>query len=495
LVNVVVPADPADSERPVLPADGAPNCELLAPGTCAEALVDEYRVVKSADKDLAKPGETVAYTLTFTNLGAAPASVETTDWLAAVLDDADLTGGPTSDTASLTATFDRAEQAVKIAGQVPAPFGTEAVVAYQVTVREFAARADHSLDNLVSADDPPDGGFDCPAGDPSCTTTQVDDYRVVKTVDRDVASPGDVVAYTLAFVNQGAAPARVDAVDSLSGVLDDADLTAEPVSDSEGLTAVFNPEAQTIAVKGQIPAGAGAQARVTYQVTVKPFEDRGDHLLANAVLTDPDQPPPPECLEQDLSCTVTPVEEMYVAKAVDALQLRLGEVAAFSVVFANRGQTELYLNHHDLLGWVLDDGELIGEPTADHPSVSATWAPEPQRIEVYGALQPGESATIAYLAKVTKQGDLWYHNYVVDAFEPYAANPYSPAEAAEPPECKPEEGMICTVTPIIPPDATPVLPLTGSAEAVPFALGALGLVALGVWLIVWRRRRSPGSAG
>ncbi|MDR2566502.1 MAG: DUF11 domain-containing protein [Bifidobacteriaceae bacterium] len=492
LVNVIAPRDPAAPGRPDIPEDDIPNCARLAAGTCTDTPVGEYGVVKTADKQVAKPGEVVTYTLAFTNRGAAPATVDVLDSLRWVLDDATLAGPPVSDTPGLTAVFDRTAQSIKVAGTIPAPVGTAARIVYQVLVNQSADRADHRLENFVTPAGPgPSAKPRCTDGDPACAVTLVEDFQVVKTADRDMAKPGEAVTYALTFTNRGAAPATVNVMDHLAGVLDDADLAGEPASDAEGLTAQFDPAGQTIAVAGTIPSPVGTAAVITYQVIVKPFADRGDSLLANFVIADPGQTVPDECADGDPLCTVTPVEELTVGKSVDVASLRPGEVANFNVTFANRGQTSVELNHHDLLGWVLDDGELQGLPTADNQAVAAAWAPQAQRLEITGALGPGETATVSYGAKATRAGDWWFHNYVVAAAEPYDSAPFDPRQAGAAPACDPAEGMICTVTPIHPlPQPPPALPVTGTQSAGFAALIALGLILGGVALLAWRSRKA-----
>jgi uncharacterized repeat protein (TIGR01451 family)/LPXTG-motif cell wall-anchored protein len=498
--QVQVKADSERGDHVLRNAVHEPGPWLCPPGTplCTTTPVESYRVDKTVNQTVVGAGDEAVYTVLLTNTGASDVTVNEVDNLASVLDDADLIVEPVSDRGTVVVVWDAASRTIRISGLLPAPAGTTAAVTYTVKVRPYSGRGDNTLDNVVVQDppdpgDPGDPGDLCGVDDPRCTSTPVDDYTLVKTVDREVAAPGDLVVYTLTLTNRGSVAASIDALDHLVGVLDDADLVVAPASDVGSLNAVFDAEGQRIAITGSIPAPAGSTGHVTYTVQVRPYSDRGDHTLDNVVLLGPDQPGG-QCAADDPLCTSTPVQDLGVAKSVDQTTLKYRDVATFQVVFTNRGATDALIGHHDLLGWVVDDGELQSHPVVDHPAVEVSWVAAANRIEVSGLLQAGEAATVTYQVKVVRPADFWFHNYVLayDPTDPYEPDSYDPTKRKTPPVCDVTAGMVCTVTPITPfnpgTDFGVELPLTGSTATGWLVMIAFGVTALGVALVGRRRR-------
>ncbi|MDR1513270.1 MAG: hypothetical protein LBS56_07310 [Propionibacteriaceae bacterium] len=563
LTNVVYPdqvcgTDPkTPCAPPVIPAH-RPACDAALGRPCTTNLVRDLQVFKTASPSVAKPFEPVDYRIELASVGTAPVAVDHVDVTRWIWDDAAVTSAPVSDNAHVRVVYDPLVLATTLTGSLAA--GETAAITYQVKVKPHAGRGDHRLVNVVLPRDPADPNRpELPQDDVpncallapgACTDTPVQDYRVEKSVDVETTSPGELVQYTLTFTNQGSVPADINVVDHLAGVLDDADLSGQPVADTDALAVAFDSATQMISVVGAIPAPVGTTAVVAYQVAVRPFAERGDHVLANFVTADQDQLLRLRCLAGEPLCTVTPVEELAIEKKVDVRSLKPGQLATFAVAFSNHGQTDIVLNHHDLLGWVLDDGELRGALQVDHAPavggvvepvaalvaepavdpvaepaiepvtdlvtesepvtelvpelvpepepvadpVKAVWASELKRIEFTGTLRPGESATISYSARVTKAGDRWYHNYVVAADQPYSADLYDPELTPQPPACAPDKGMICTVTPISAPPETPAaLPFTGAGPAGFLVVTALGMVLGGLAMVIWRRQRATGA--
>src|SRR5699024_460185 len=109
--------------------------------------------VKSSDPESGTqvdPDEQISYTLTFTNHSAnaeaEAAQIDYTDHMAGVLDDADLTAGPSTSNENLTAVTEG--DTIRVTGSVPS--GANYTVTYTVTVKEYSDQGDHQLENVVA---------------------------------------------------------------------------------------------------------------------------------------------------------------------------------------------------------------------------------------------------------------------------------------------------------------------------------------------------------
>lgn len=141
---------------------------------CTQHLAEEVPVgtiiaVKTSDRafaSLVNPGETISYTLTFSNNSAFDAPVAYTDDMSGVLDDADLGQSPTATSQRLTVSA-IANGRFTITG-VLSP-GESADVTYTAIVRAPADRGDSQLSNFlfVSTETV---STECVEGDPLCTT-------------------------------------------------------------------------------------------------------------------------------------------------------------------------------------------------------------------------------------------------------------------------------------------------------------------------------------
>lgn len=136
---------------------------------CTENYVSDVTAAKTSDPKPGSPvhvGQTVTYLLTFTNksesAAAAPSTVDYTDHLADVLDDAQLVSGPTVSNSSLQATV--TANAIRITGSVPP--GESYTVSYAVKVKPYQEQGNHRLLNILGLSD---ASPHCVSDSPLCT--------------------------------------------------------------------------------------------------------------------------------------------------------------------------------------------------------------------------------------------------------------------------------------------------------------------------------------
>ena len=391
--NVTWAPDPADPSPPT------PDCD--DPSTdvpCAEEEFELPRLTlrKASDRtDLPALGEHLTYTVVVKNEGpgdytaAAPATF--VDDLTEVLDDASFdVGSITSSTG--TATF--TDPDLSWSGVLAA--GESATITYSVT---YAAKAggDQQIDNAACI--PEDEAVD---PNQACTTVRVpgsglEQSKVSDPPNGTAVMVGDEITYTLRFSNTGPAPATVDTVDDLSGVLDDAELIAGPTAQA-GLTTNLNGEA--IEITGSVPTGESRT--VTYTVRVRAIADQDDHVLRNALACQPGDPPScePEITEHE-------VRALEVTKTSDATaETRQGDSVTYTITAKNTGAgdytaAEPAVVVDDLTG-VLDDADYNDDAGADLGDDPTYTAP---RVRWAGALDAGDTVTITYTVTLKAGGD------------------------------------------------------------------------------------------
>ncbi len=522
----------------------------------------QTKTVNPASGTAVDPGQDITYTLSFQNIGGTAATVNTSDDLTGVIDDADLTDGPDAD-AGLTSVLNGAGDKILITGSVPV--GKTLTVTYTVKVKAFVDQADHILKNALACQ--PNAPVDCEpqttenpirhllltkvsdaksdvntgdkvtytlvvtnngeadytALDPAkftddltgvlddatynndvastkgavsyskptmtwtgalakgqsatitytVTVTNAGDHELRNTaqvpgcadngcnpptvvtplphvVPAKVSDPesgkavkaGQVVKYTLTWTNDGKAAGPVDSTDDLSKVLDDGDVTSEPVSSAPGVTATRT--ADKIRIVGEL--AAGETVTVTYEVTIKADGKRGDNIAKNVLTPDV---PVIKC-EVDGDCTEVPppttehkIGELDDWKTVDPASgstVQPGQKVTYTLHFTNTGEAAVAVNRDDVLTQVLDDAKVVSQPKSSDSALAASKVAD-GRFNVNGSLKPGETVTVSYIVQVLadgKRGDDQLGNFLVDK------------GATPPAECKPvdDKRADCTINPV-----------------------------------------------
>lgn len=394
---------PKDPTTPT-PPECSPPQNGVDPKTgeaCAEtrSLLPKLTVSKSASRtEVSAVGETVTYTITVTNKGpgayttTAPASI--TDDLSNVLDDATFNNNASANVGTVS------YGAPVLSWSGPLAANATAKITYTVT---YTGKGDNNLRNLVCVpeSETATGSSSCSSTDtPGANLTQ---WKEVTASDTPVAA-GTVLTYKLYFANTGKVAGKVNAVDDLTHVLDDAEVTLEPVS-ANGLTT--SRLGNRITVTGSVPAGNTYTA--TYQVTVKPNSERGDNLAANFLLAPGETvPTDPVCQPKDderPDCTLTPIGLLTTAKSVSGAEppVASGAVLTYRLTFDNQGAGVAKVDNTDVLTDVLDDAELVGQPTVVNGALTAAVTGD--KLRVTGSLDAGESAIVTYQVRVKKEAD------------------------------------------------------------------------------------------
>lgn len=388
---------------PTGPGGECGDCETVTP-------IRAYDTLKISSHRQAEPGDVVTYTVRVENVGqvayTAPTQATFTDDLSGVLDDAT---GPTRLTGG--ATF--ANGVISWAGDLP--IGGVAIITYAVTVLDPATTptppADGILRNAVVT--PPEGGC-AESTAPDCVTeTPVRALHFEKTVDQEVAFVGDVIEYTITVTNTGAvdftegAPAQFD--DSLSRLLDDVVTVTEDSLQLEASAGEATYDAPRSTIHWAGPLAQGATATITYQVTIA-NPNRGDHSLANRIVTPPDIPSNCGPDSDDPLCdTTTLVKAYHLSKSADQTEFLPGDVVTYTITLENAGQVGYTADEpvvwEDPLTEVLDDAvynlDVTASSSVDGGSVNpVSWDADAATLSWSGKLDVGEVITFTYSVSV-----------------------------------------------------------------------------------------------
>jgi fimbrial isopeptide formation D2 family protein/uncharacterized repeat protein (TIGR01451 family) len=274
---------------------------------------------KSADPTLIKTNTptTVTYTVTATNSSTTQA-VSLDDFTDTLPPDATYQPG--------TSTFKGAPIAdPSISGQTAVWVGPWSVSAnsssglsYKVTMDGPAGTQSNSVISHIGTtiiDTTADTTDDAPATSTVTLVPQLPTMSIKKSVNASMASPGDVLTYTVIVSNgtvaygSGGVP-NATFTDSLKGLQGDATLVAGSPKASAGTVTVGS---QGLTWSG--PMAAGAHVTVTYQVKVN-SPDNGPHKLKNTIVSDSVGSNCSSSSPASSCSTSTPVADVTVLKQV-----------------------------------------------------------------------------------------------------------------------------------------------------------------------------------
>ena len=483
LANFVI--NPGDT-----PPAGPDDCRAGDP-TCTQnpaPKISDSKSVDPKDGSTVTPGQKLTYTLTFTNSGAAAGAVDRVDDLSQLLDDATITKAPVVSDDALTVSK-VANSRFTIKGTLQP--GQKVTITYQATVRAQDQLGDTQVANfLINPGDPTPPAGSCQPSDPDCTENPVPRIDDKKSVDPESGSsvqPGQALTYTLTFTNTGAAVGKVDRVDDLTQVLDDAEVTSAPKASAKALS-VSAMKHHRYAITGSLKPGQ--TVTVSYRVTVNSAGHLGDSELVNFLLDPADPTPSKPVCDGGSDCTENPVSDVSVVKSASPSSETAvgdGQLVSYTLSFTNDGKARGTVDYTDYLAGVLDDADLVGQPAASDPALSVHRSGD--RLRITGDLAGGQSATVRYRVRVkpyADQGDHELGNFVT-------------VTGQRPPKQCASGSRLCTEHPTKAPAPAPQGPgglaQTGSpAGLLPIALAGLGMLTLGGGLALRRRAQHQDVA-
>jgi uncharacterized repeat protein (TIGR01451 family) len=325
------------------------------PVTAAPDLV----VTKDDDGATAVPGETVVYTITYTNAGSQQATnvvlVETlpahtsfaatgsTPGWACSSGIADISALPAVSSTALGTRESPTLTCQLVVGDVAAGASDSVTL---------AARVDPLLpsgvDQLVNAvqilDDTTNGDDPNPEDNKATETTPVDaapDLRLTKSDDGATTAPGELIPYTLSYTNAGVQEAAgvklsetVPAYTTFSAEASSSGWSCTPTAGGAGATC-------TLSI-GHLVAGASATS--TFAVRVDSNLPAGVETILNTALIhdDASNGPDPSPGDNDAgeSTPVDAVPDLALEKDDGGATARAGEPVAYTLTYRNRGSQQ-----------------------------------------------------------------------------------------------------------------------------------------------------------
>jgi uncharacterized repeat protein (TIGR01451 family) len=274
---------PATGDGDPQPTPPEPICRAQT-SSCTLTDIGRLQVSLRADSSEPSPGAgtVMTYTLTLADVGRGPVEVDEVDDVTGVLDDATLLQRPVV-----------SAEAVRIStpgsGRWPITGvlrpGRTVTITYAVTVRPGSGQRDHLLKDVLApkgvahATCGPGNVSDSDPGGVHCAETPLPYLLASKTVIGSTGAPltaGQRLTYALDFASVGRAPSRVDVVDDLVDLLDDAVIVSPPRT-QHGLLEVTR-DGSRLQITGRLRPGQRERIIYTVQVTAG---SGGDGILTN----------------------------------------------------------------------------------------------------------------------------------------------------------------------------------------------------------------------
>ncbi|MEW2389583.1 isopeptide-forming domain-containing fimbrial protein [Streptomyces venezuelae] len=423
-VSVEVGGTAQNNQTGTVKSEGGGSWAITDLASCAVApdLTSNIEIEKKADKQSAKPGDTVKYTVTVKNTGdGAATGVVVNDDLTGVVDDATYnddavarTGGAKTATQP---TYSAATKKLNWKGDIAA--GATVTLTYSVKVGK-PPKGDKKLTNSVVSEKSNCGAD---STDATCSSeVPVALLDIKKSASPKKAEPGEKVTYTITVRNRGDADWKDATVtDDLTDVVDDArynrDATATKADGSRAPgTVSYSSADKKLRYVGTV--ARGTTVTITYTVTVG-VPPQGNKKLTNTVVG----PDGSNCVSgsKDPDCgTDTPVGGLVIKKTVSRTDAKPGDKVTYTLTAENVGgaRIEDATLTDDLTG-VVDDAtygddavaRTDGAETATQPRYSTAT----KKLTWTGDIAAGKKVTITYTVTVGKppKGDKKLTNTVV----------------------------------------------------------------------------------
>ncbi|MDR1151239.1 MAG: DUF11 domain-containing protein, partial [Bifidobacteriaceae bacterium] len=408
-----------------------------------------------------RPGSTVTYTVTATNLGGEDFTAQNParvfDSLTGVLADASYNDDAVVSTPDGTLVWAPATDLLSWSG--PLARNTSVTITYSVTIRPFTdapaptgvlrnvawVPVDPNDATVPACDQAPGGSLDPTTSQP-CAVTLTD--RPVLRLRKTVAAPdlpgrvGSIVHYTITATNTGAAPFGgaypAEIRDDLAGLADDATYLGDAAVSPDVGSLYHDTAGGRNWLRWSGPLGVNETLTFTYSARLT---GAGDAVVANVAWN------PVDSSDMDVpACAASPDPTSQAVCSVTAFtrpMLKLtkthapppaaaGDTVTYTVTATNTSSTGYTSTNPaivvDDLSDVLDDATYNADATATistpgDVSGGLTWDAAANRLVWRGALSPGATVTVSFTVTLTQYGNGTLGNIAWEPADPSAPTP------------------------------------------------------------------------
>lgn len=394
------------------------------------------------------PGDLLTYTVTLTNNTDQPAAFDYTDMLASALDDGEWVGPATANgVTDFVASPDTPTANLTLTGTVAA--GATATVTYGLKIKDIGSGEANVFTRIGPTGAQTNGSGTCTVDGPfyACTSSPVLNPIVAEKISDPATGvevvPGTEISYTLTLTNTNDADLNVFYRDTLTNVVDDATITAEPVVNAGSNVAVTLYEDGTPRIDLIGTMVPGEVATVTYSVIVDAATTGNGNILnvfglgarvAPAACT-PGGTALWECTQHTVERHVTAAKRTVPESG---LPVARGTNVRYALNFTNEGDTPEAIDYTDYLGDVLDDAEWTADP-APVQGLNLVIDPDTKTMRVTGTVPANTLRSVYYDLRATglTEGDGTMLNVLAAT---------SPTPPTMPVSCLPgdEVDVICT---------------------------------------------------